>query len=44
MRRRSYLQGCKVDDTIDVGMRSKDLEQSFLICNIDLVKFWSLPA
>lgn len=33
-----------MDNTINVGMGSKDLVQCLLICDVDLVEVWSLAA
>ena len=33
-----------MDDTVDIGMRSKDFVQPFFVCDIDLVEFWPLSA
>jgi hypothetical protein len=44
MRQRTYLEGCKVDDTVDIWMRGEDLVQFVLICDVDLVEYWSLAA
>ncbi len=39
-----YLESGEVNDTVDVWMRSKDLVQALLVCDVDLVKFRSLSA
>ena len=44
MRSETHLERGKVDDTVDIRMRSEDLVQSFFICDIDLVELWSLSA
>lgn len=41
---KNYLQSSKVDNTVNIGMRSKDFVQCFLIRNIDLVEVWSLAT
>jgi hypothetical protein len=40
----AYLEGCKVDDTVDVGMSCEDLAQGLLVGDVDLVEDWSFPA
>lgn len=40
----TYLECCKVDDAVNVGMRSKDLVQCLLICDVGFVEFWSFSA
>ena len=44
LRRKAYLEGSEVDDTVDVWVCREDLVQSFLVCDIDFVELWSLPA
>ena len=44
MRSETHLERGKMDDTVDIGMRSEDLVQSFFICDIDLVELRSLSA
>ena len=44
MRSETHLERGKVDDTVDIRMRSEDLVQSFFICDIDLVELRSLSA
>jgi hypothetical protein len=41
---RPYLQGGKVDDTVNIGMRLKDLLECWLIGDIDLVEDRPLAA
>jgi hypothetical protein len=39
-----YLEGCKVDDTVDVGVSCEDLAQGLLVGDVDLIEGWSFPA
>jgi len=33
-----------MDDTVDIGILSKDFVQCLFVCDIDMVEVWSLPA
>ena len=44
LRRKTYLERCEVNDTVDIRMRSKDIVQPFFICDINVVELWSLAA
>ena len=43
-RYHTYLECRKVDDAVDFGVCCKDLVQACLVCDVDLVKVWSLPT
>jgi hypothetical protein len=44
LRRRTYLQCCEVDHTVDIWVCFEHLVQPFFICDIDLVELGSLSA
>ena len=39
-----YLESSKVNDAVDVGMSSKHLTQSLLVCDVHLVEGWPLAT